>query len=523
MSAPVLERSSQDSKTTPAAASRPSLVSDVLSSLVVFLIALPLCMGIAIASGVPPALGLATGIIGGLIVGSIAGSPLQVSGPAAGLAVIVFELVQDFGLAMLGPVLLVAGLIQILAGALKVGRWFRAMSPAVVYGMLAGIGVLICAGQFHVMVDDKPRPSGLQNLLSIPESFMKGITPIDGSPHHLAAGIGLLTIATIILWNRFRPKSLQLLPGALIAVVLSTGISVALALPIQRVNVPTKLWESFTLPTSDMLLRLMEPSLFLAAVALAVVASAETLLSAAAVDRMHNGPATNYDRELMAQGVGNALCGVIGALPMTGVIVRSSANVQAGAKTRMSAIFHGVWLLLMVLLLPGVLRFIPTACLAGILVHTGFKLINPESVRKLASYGKFPVFIYAATVIGIVVEDLLTGVLIGLALTVVKLLYKATHLEVRVGRPANMNRVDVYLEGTATFLRLPQLAETLDGIEPGMVVHLHFEHLHYIDHTCLDLLRNWCAQYTEKGGSVEAQWDNLEQRYHLDRPVRVPA
>ena len=155
--------------------------ADALASVVVFLVALPLCMGIAIASGVPPALGLITGVIGGIVVGFLAGSPLQVSGPAAGLTVIVYELIQKHGIEMLGPAVALAGVLQLIAGSVKIGRWFRAISPAVIFGMLAGIGILIFASQFHVMVDDKPRGTGLANLLSIPQSFVKGFTPDKGS------------------------------------------------------------------------------------------------------------------------------------------------------------------------------------------------------------------------------------------------------------------------------------------------------------------------------------------------------
>src|SRR4051812_13897054 len=198
------------------------VTNDLVSSFVVFLIALPLCMGIAIASGVPPALGIITGIIGGIIVGSISGSPLQVSGPAAGLSVIVFEIVQKFGLESLGPILLLAGSLQLVGGWLKLGRWFRAISPAVIYGMLSGIGILIIAGQFHVMVDDKPRSSGIANLLAIPESLWKGLFPPEGTVHHLAAAVGITTLAGILLWNKFKPKALRVLPGSLVGVVAGT-------------------------------------------------------------------------------------------------------------------------------------------------------------------------------------------------------------------------------------------------------------------------------------------------------------
>jgi MFS superfamily sulfate permease-like transporter len=496
------------------------LVHDFIASLVVFLIALPLCMGIAIASGVPPALGLATGIIGGLIVGTFSGSPLQVSGPAAGLAVIVFELVQELGVAMLGPVLLMAGLIQFVSGRLKLGQWFRAISPAVVYGMLAGIGILIVAGQFHVMIDDKPRSSGLANLIAIPASIWKGIFPPDGTSHHVAAALGVLTLATILLWNWFRPKALKIIPGTLVGVLLATTIAAVLQLPIKHVEIPANIWTAFRLPSLDLLSRLLDPHVMLSAFAVALVASAETLLSAAAVDRMHSGPRAKFDKELSAQGIGNMLCGLIGALPMTGVIVRSSANVQAGAKSRRSTIMHGAWILAFVLLVPSVLRMIPTSTLAAVLVFTGFKLVDMEHVRKLAGYGRMPVLIYGATVAGIVAIDLLTGVMIGLALTIVKLLWKATRLDISVSTDLERRRADLHLDGLATFLRLPRLAAELDAIPSDVIIHVHVQHIYYIDHTCLDLLKSVAAQRADMGGGLDVHWDELTHRYQLKKLAR---
>lgn len=509
----------QEEVQTPPAkvASKPwaHLTNDLVASVVVFLIALPLCMGIAIASGVPPAAGIITGIIGGIVVGSLGGAPLQVSGPAAGLSVIVFELVHRLGLPLLGPVLLLAGLLQLTGGWLKLGRWFRAISPAVIYGMLSGIGILIVAGQFHVMVDDKPRSSGVANILAIPESLWKGISPPDGTVHHLAAAVAVLTLASILAWNKFRPKSMRVVPGSLVGVVVGTGTTALLQLPIKHVDLPANLFASFALPNAGTLSHMLDPQVFLAAVTIAVVASAETLLSASAVDRMHTGPRTNFDRELSAQGVGNMLCGLFGALPMTGVIVRSSANVQAGAKSRLSAILHGTWLLALVMMFPGVLKTIPTAALAAILVFTGFKLVELKHVKRLLEYGKFPLVIYLATVAGIVIEDLLTGVLIGLGLSLVKVLYKATKLEIEVVAPENERRADITLRGSATFLRLPMLQDAIERMPADRVIHLHVENLHYVDHTCFEMLQAVGKQMADRGGALVVPWDVLSSRFHL--------
>ncbi|MFN9633507.1 MAG: SulP family inorganic anion transporter, partial [Erythrobacteraceae bacterium] len=306
---------------------------DFLASIVVFLVALPLCMGIAIASGAPPALGLITGIVGGLVVGSLAGSPLQVSGPAAGMAVLVYQLVNEHGLMMLGVVGLIAGALQLLAGVFKLGQWFRAISPSVIHGMLAGIGVLIFASQFHVMLDDAPRAGGLANIAAIPEAIIK-VFPADGSVHHLAAMAGIITIATIILWNRFKPKRLALLPGPLLGVIVGTTFAVIFALPITLVAVPVNLTDALNIPTTEALKSALDPDILTLGIVFAFVASAETLLCATAVDKMHIGVRTQYDKELRAQGIGNLICGVLGSLPMTGVIVRSAANVEAGATSR---------------------------------------------------------------------------------------------------------------------------------------------------------------------------------------------
>ena len=491
---------------------RDSLTKDLLASIVVFLVALPLCMGIAIASGAPPAMGIISGIIGGIVVGLIAGCPLQVSGPAAGLAVIVYELIQTHGIAMLGPIVFLAGAIQLVAGLCRVGQLFRAISPSVIYGMLAGIGVLIFASQFHVMVDDKPKGSGLLNLLSIPEAIYKGVLPVDGSVHHLAAFIGLLTIGTLIGWNTYAPGKLKLIPGAVVAVLLAAVVAAIGNFPIQFVSIPENLWSTIQWSTPEKLAGLWNTEILVAAFALAFVASAESLLCATATDQMHDGPRTNYDREMAAQGVGNLLCGALGALPMTGVIVRSTANVASGAKTRLSAVLHGIWLLVFVAAVPFVLKLVPTSSLAALLVYTGYKLVNPVNIRRLLKYGHLPVAVYAATVITIVATNLLTGILVGLGLSTLKLLYAFSHLGIRVER-TGLSRVDFYLHGSATFIRLPKLTDALGSAPAGADVHIHFQNLNYIDHACLDAISGWEQQRLKQGGKVTVEWDELMNMY----------
>lgn len=494
---------------------------DLLASIVVFLVALPLCMGISIASGMPPTAGIITGIIGGVVVGFLAGSPLQVSGPAAGLSVLVLQFVQANGVEMLGVVVLFAGLLQFGAGILKLGQWFRAVSPAVIHGMLAGIGVLILVAQFHVMFDGKPIGTGIQNLLGMPGTL---IDAVQAGDHRLKAGlIGVLTIATIAGWS-YAPKSWRLMPAPLVGVIVAMIAAGLFGLAdIHYVDVPNNIWSTVALPTSDNLMRIFEAPMLVAALSIAFIASAETLLCATAVDQMHSGERTKYDKELSAQGVGNALCGLLGVLPMTGVIVRSGANVDAGAVTRASAILHGVWLLIFASALPWTLSYIPVSALAAVLVYTGYKLAYPKIVPTLRKFGTSEVAIYFITVATIVATNLLAGVVVGLVLSLLKLLYAFSHLEVEKTEDTGANRVDLRLKGAATLIRLPMLASELERLKPNTQVHVHIDDLDYIDHACIDLLSNWDRQHRTTGGSLEIEWDGLTEKYKKRSGLRARA
>ncbi|MFO0817372.1 MAG: SulP family inorganic anion transporter [Pirellulales bacterium] len=639
---------------------------DLLASIVVFLVAVPLCMGIALASGVPVAAGLITGIVGGLLVGTFAGSPLQVSGPAAGLTIVCGEVIRQHGLSAFGIIVMIAGAIQLLAGLARLGKWFRAVSPAVIHGMLSGIGLLILTGQLHVMIDDRPRENGLANLQAIPVSLWRGLglpswessaarqdqtaslrawnalydeqrslarlvsrslakakalapdsatpaavdwhglsqqqrrladrtiaaadslkksplsqlTPASGRSWNelldgttklqaeLAAALaseslenseqlatkvvpavagvltdlkapawagklGLLAIAIIVFWPKVATGRLKLVPAALVAVVATTALAWSLDLPVLRVNVPANLLDGINLPSVDAFGELSLKSAFVSGLMIAVIASAETLLCAAAVDQMHSGPRTRYDRELAAQGIGNLVTGFLGALPMTGVIVRSAANVQAGGKTRLSAILHGAWLLLFAAFLAPILNQIPVAALAGVLVVTGFKLIDFRGLAHLWKSRRVEALIFLATIIVIVAEDLLLGVVTGMVLSAIRLLFMFSHLEVTVDnqaakqKPGDVDaprdRVVLRLAGAATFLKLPILAETLDRVPAGVELHADLEHLDFIDHACLELLATWAKRHEGTGGRLVLDWGQLHARLDTSRARRDPA
>lgn len=481
-------------------------LKDFLSSVVVFLVALPLAMGISLASGMPPATGLITCIVGGLIVAPIAGSRLQVSGPAAGLSVIVYEILQQHGAEKLGVIIVLAGLMQMVMGYFKLGQWFRAVSPAVVNGMLAGIGILIFASQFHVMLDDAPRSTGLMNLAGIPLSLFDRLTETSVTSAHIAGLIGVFTIVVIILWEAIPLKQMNVIPSALVAVVSATAITAMFNLPIKHVELPEQLFSVVKIPTHWA--HFWDIDILLEAMGLALLASAETLLSAIAIDKMQPLNRTKYDKELFAQGVGNSICGMLCSLPMTGVIVRSSVNIRSGAKSRVSSFLHGLWILLLVLSFPGLLRLIPTAALAALLVYTGYKLTNFKIVKELRRADKLEVAIYFITMGAIVATDLLTGVLTGVALSIGKLVYMFSHIEIK-STVNSENQTTLHLRGAATFLNLPRLAESLEAVPPNTELHVHLEELDYIDHASLEMIMTWEQQHKATGGTLVIDWGTL--------------
>jgi MFS superfamily sulfate permease-like transporter len=302
-------------------------------------------------------------------------------------------------------------------------------------------------------------------------------------------------------------------------VAVGTLAAELMGLGIARVDLPELARSLRVLRPSDF--GALDADILRSALAIAFIASAETLLCAGAVDQMHAGPRTRYDQELAAQGAGNLICGLFGGLPMTGVIVRSAANVEAGAKTRRAAVLHGLWLLLAVLLLRTVLERVPTTCLAAVLVYTGYKLMDPRPLRELWRHGAGEVVIFAATFAVVVATDLCTGVLVGLGLSALKLLHTFSHLSVRLERSGSERRTVLRLEGAATFVRLPQLARALESVDPGTRLHVHFEGLSYIDHACLDLFMNWEKQHEATGGRLIIDWPGLTARFHARAPRRA--
>uniref|UniRef100_A0AAU2VEJ6 SulP family inorganic anion transporter n=1 Tax=Streptomyces sp. NBC_00003 TaxID=2903608 RepID=A0AAU2VEJ6_9ACTN len=487
---PALRSASDHLPAPPRAA---TLRADLAASLVVFLVALPLCVGVAVASGAPAELGLLTGIVGGLLTGLLPGSSLQVSGPAAGLTVLVFAAVQEHGLATLGVITAAAGLLQIAMGALRLGRFFRAISVAVVQGMLAGIGLVLIAGQLYALADIKAPRSGLDKLAGLPRLLADTAA---SSQALTAAAVGIGTIAVLVLWPRL-PAKVRLIPAPLAAVAAATIATALFDLSVAKVKV-SGLAGVIDLPGTAELSALGSVGVLGTIVAFALIASAESLFSAAAVDRLHDGPRTHYDRELLAQGVGNTVCGVLGALPMTAVIVRSAANVQAGARTKASRVLHGLWLLLFAALFPAALSVIPLAALAGVLVHAGAKLVPVKALVPLWRAHRGEAVILAVTAGAVVVANLFEGVLLGLLLSVLKSAWDTSHLHVDVEERGD-GTFRVTLGGNATFLRLPRLLDTLERLPAGRTVHLDLTGLRHLDHACRSALEDWEERHNRGG------------------------
>ncbi|MFI6874231.1 SulP family inorganic anion transporter [Streptomyces sp. NPDC050400] len=468
----------------------PHLKQDFTASLVVFLVALPLCVGVAVASGVPAELGLVTGIVGGIVTGLMRGSSLQVSGPAAGLTVLVYEAVREFGLPVLGVVVLATGLLQIGMGALKLGRYFRAISVSVVEGMLAGIGLVLIAGQLYAAVGARAPESGLGKLAGLPGALIDSL----GSTRSLVSlALAAGTVAVLVLWKHLPPR-VRVVPGPLAAVGLATLVAVVFDAPVATVEV-SGLLGSVQPPSLDAFGELAGMGLIGTIVAFTLIASAESLFSAAAVDRMHDGPRTAYDKELVAQGAGNAVCGVLGALPMTAVIVRSAANVQAGARTKASRVLHGVWLLLFAALLPGALAFIPIPALAGVLVHAGAKLIPVRALARLWREHRGEALVLVVTAVSIVAVSMFEGVLIGVALSVAKTAWDASHVKLEV-IDKGAGPVQAHLSGNATFLRLPKILDSLEALPHDRPVELDLSGLHHLDHACRTALESWAQRHS---------------------------
>src|ERR1700761_2040840 len=462
---------------------------DLPSSLVVFLVALPLSLGIAIASNAPVLAGLIAAIVGGIIVGAIGGSPLQVSGPAAGLTVVVAGLVSDFGWGVTCLITAAAGVLQVLLGISRVARAALAISPVVVHAMLAGIGITIALQQAHGLLGGKSKSTAWHNVIGLPGQII--------GAHRPGVLLGVLVIVILVAW-RWVPAKVRRIPGPLVAIVAVTVISVVLPFHVRRIDLDGSPLDAVRLPD---LPHGNWGAIGIGVITVALIASVESLLSAVSVDRMHHGPRTDFDRELIGQGVANVVSGSIGGLPITGVIVRSSTNVNAGAKSRASAILHGVWILLFTVPFAELVEEIPTAALAGLLIVIGIQLLKPAHIETAMKHGDLAV--YLVTAVSVIFLNLLHGVMIGLALAIALTGWRVIRARIE-GKPVG-GEWSVAIEGAAcTFLALPRLTRVLGSLPSGAVVTVDIS-VHYLDHAAEQAISDWQRQYEATGGTVRVR------------------
>ncbi|MFK0002422.1 SulP family inorganic anion transporter [Paenarthrobacter sp. NPDC090522] len=494
---PQASKTANDAHSPPGAkpAAKPSFLSnlgaDFPASLVVFLVALPLSLGIAAASGAPIMAGLIAAAVGGIVAGTLGGSVLQVSGPAAGLTVVVAGLVAEFGWQVTCAITAAAGVVQLLLGLSRVGRAALAVSPVVVKAMLAGIGITIILQQIHVLLGGQAAGSAVENLAGLPAA----ITAVELH----SALLGLAVVVILLGW-KYLPAAVRKVPGPLAAVVAVTAVSVAVAPGVERISFSGSILDAVALPS------LPEGNwrgAVMAVITVALIASIESLLSAVAVDKMHTGARTNLNRELVGQGSANVVSGLLGGLPVTGVIVRSATNVEAGAKSRASAVLHGVWVLVFSALFAGMIQLIPLSVLAGLLLVIGAKLVKIADIKTSLRTGDL--LVYAVTLVCVVVLNLLEGVIIGLALAALCVLWRVLRTQIHAHAPvAPGTPWRVTIAGSCSFFALPRLSRVLGSVPEGadVVVELNAD---YLDHAFRETLLAWRAQHRSTGASVSIE------------------
>ena len=525
-----------------------NLKTDLPSGLVVFLVALPLCLGIALASGAPFFSGIISGIVGGIVIGLLSNSQLSVSGPAAGLAALVLGAITaigDFRLFLCA--VLIAGLLQLLMGLAKLGGIANYIPSSVIKGMLTSIGILIIAKQIpHAFGYDKDEKGNLTELFPYgSENMHELLQPL----HHIEVGVTLICIISIIImvvWEKpFIKKRLSFVPGALVAVIISilvnqlwisTGSRLAIEnehlVQIKAASSASEFLGFFTFPDFS---GFLNSKIIVYGFAIAIIASLETLLSIEAIDNLDpERRVTNTNRELFAQGIGNSVAGLIGGLPITSVIVRSSANVNSGAKSKASAVFHGLLLLVSVILIPALLNKIPLSALAAILLLTGYKLAKPAVFAKTVKHGKYQFIPFFVTVIVIIAIDLFAvipvvsgkGLLIGVIAGIV-----AASGAILYGNLKNSyffhkehhhegDLIKIHLSEEVSFLNKAAIRETLDRLPTNSTVEIDASNTSYIDFDVLELIKEF-RDIKAPVKNISSKLVGFKEKYQIENELNV--
>jgi MFS superfamily sulfate permease-like transporter len=482
------------------------LKNDFPASIVVFFVALPLCLGIALASGAPLFSGLIAGIVGGIVVGALSGSKIGVSGPAAGLAAIVLTSIGTLGsFENFLVAVVLGGLIQLIFGLLKAGVIAYYFPSSVIKGMLTGIGIIIILKQIPHFFGYDPDPEG--DLAFFQVDGQNTFSEIVRTFNHIQPGsalIGLVGLAILLLWDKVlakKAKIFQIIQGPLVAVIVGIAFfsftqsgSVLSISSSHLVKVPvpdgfTSFLSQFSFPNFA---AVANPEVWIVAFTIALVASLETLLCVEATDKLDpQKNVTPTNRELLAQGTGNIISGLIGGLPITQVIVRSSANIQSGGRTKMSAIIHGLFLLVSVILIPNLLNRIPLSVLAAILLIVGFKLARPGLFKTMYQLGWKQFVPFIVTVVGIIFTDLLVGIGLGLLVGIIVILYKSyqnSHFLHKQGEDVDDGRIKMTLAEEVTFFNKGAILKELDRLPENSFLELDVTNTKYLDNDIIEIL-----------------------------------
>lgn len=523
--------------TTPSSAATgasATLTRDLTAGVVVFLVALPLCLGIALASSAPLFSGLVAGIVGGIVVGALSGSSTSVSGPAAGLTAIVAAQISALGSfeAFLFAVVL-AGMIQIALGIAQAGFIASYFPSSVIKGLLAAIGTILILKQIpHLFGHDADLEGEMSFIQPDHENTFSELLAVFDNLHPGASVVGLSCLALLIVWDRIPALKRLVVPAPLVVVLVGTFLASVVGTfgegwvigGSHLVQVPVAssfdgFLDFFTTPDFSVW---SNPVLYSAAITIALVASLETLLNLEAVDKLDPRQRTSpASRELLAQGVGNVTSGMLGGLPVTSVIVRSSVNVSTGAETKVSAIAHGILLLVCVGFLPTALNQIPLSCLAAILLVTGFKLASPKLVRQLWNEGFYQFAPFIITVVAIVLTDLLIGILIGLLVSISFILYSNFRVPVKlvVEKHVGDEVLHVQLADQVSFLKRAALLKVLNEVPEGGHIMLDAQNTDFIDPDILDLLQDF-TEKTAPARNIEVSLLGFQERYRLEDRIQ---
>lgn len=498
-----------------------TLKNDIPASIVVFFVALPLCLGIALASGAPLFSGLIAGIVGGIVVGSLSGSKIGVSGPAAGLAAIVLTAIgtlggyQNFLVAVV-----LAGMIQILFGALKAGIIGYYFPSSVIKGMLTGIGIIIILKQIPHFFGYDPDPEGDWAFFQV--DGQNTFSEIINTVNHIIPGsalIGIISLGILILWEKVlskKGKIFQLVQGPLVAVIVgiifyvltqsnetfSIATSHLVSVPIPEDA--ASFFGQFSFPNFGVI---GNPEVWIVAFTLALVASLETLLCVEATDKLDpNKNVTPTNRELFAQGTGNIISGFIGGLPITQVIVRSSANIQSGGRSKLSAIIHGFLLLISVILIPRLLNMIPLSVLAAVLLVVGYKLAKPKLFKKMYDLGWKQSIPFTVTVLGIVFIDLLYGIGLGLMVGIVVILiksYQNSHFLHIEDKSNGKHKIKMTLAEEVTFFNKGAILKELESLPRDTYLELDVRKTRYLDNDIIEILDDFAFKAKERNIDIQ--------------------